>query len=312
MKLKNMHSITRFIFAAGCAASLTAGHARGAVRYTALGASDAVGVGSSAYPTQPNGGYVFRISDWLQARYSPWTLHNLGVSGYTAPDIRDHTLAPAIADAPDMVTLWVGGDDIKDSVLQNESTEALKTRFEAAYTTIISRLRTETNATVVTANLPDLSRIPAAAWFPDSYKALATADTNALNEVIARVAAQYGVPVVDLFSLAASYDPANFSSDGFHPNDAGYAAMAEQFEAALKVNAWRRVSGLGDVNGDANITASDAVATLEIAAGLRPADDRQAVASDTFPAGGDGVVDISDALQTLRCSYGLVAGADWG
>jgi hypothetical protein len=210
-----------------------------------------------------------------------------------------------------MVTLWVGGDDIKDSVLQNESTEALKTRFEAAYTTIISRLRTETNATVVTANLPDLSRIPAAAWFPDSYKALATADTNALNEVIARVAAQYGVPVVDLFSLAASYDPANFSSDGFHPNDAGYAAMAEQFEAALKVNAWRRVSGLGDVNGDANITASDAVATLEIAAGLRPADDRQAVASDTFPAGGDGVVDILDALQTLRRSYGLVAGADW-
>jgi lysophospholipase L1-like esterase len=306
-----MHLTARFIFAAGCALSLTAGHALGAVRYTALGASDAVGVGTSAYPAQPNGGYVFRISDWLKARYSPWTLHNLGVSGYTAPYIRDHTLAPAIADAPDIVTVWVGGDDIKDSVLINESTDALKARFEAAYTTIISRLRTETNAKVVTANLPDLSRIPAAAFFPDSYKALATADTNALNEVIARVAAEYDVPVVDLYSLDASYDRANFSSDGFHPNDAGYAAMAEQFEAALKANAWRRVSGLGDVDGNAEVGAPDAQATLWIASGLLAADDRQGVAADTFPAGGDGVVDISDALQTLRRGYGLVADADW-
>ena len=43
----------------------------------------------------------------------------------------------------------------------------------------------------------------------------------------ANVQASRGVLVVDLMCDPRSYIPSNFSSDGFHPNDAGYAFMAE-------------------------------------------------------------------------------------
>ena len=41
------------------------------------------------------------------------------------------------------------------------------------------------------------------------------------------------MPVVDLFDEPRAYDPANISGDGFHPNDAGYAVLAELFNATL-------------------------------------------------------------------------------
>jgi lysophospholipase L1-like esterase len=306
-----MQKCLRFFFAAVAVCALAADPSFAALKYTAIGASDAIGTGSSDAPATPNGGYVFLISDWLDARYSAWTLDNLGMSGYTASNIRDNSLSQAVAHAPNIVTLWVGGNDIKDSVLAKEPTADLVARFEPAYTTIVERLRNETDAYIVTANLPDFSRIPVAIFFPADQKALAKAASEALNEIITRVAAANNVPVVDLASNPASYARANFSNDGFHPNDAGYAVMAAQFEDVLRANAWRLVSGLGDVNGDGVVDAGDTVATLQIVGGLIAADDRQSVAADTAPAGGDSSTDIADALQTLRRVYNLAPDAEW-
>ena len=42
-----------------------------------------------------------------------------------------------------------------------------------------------------------------------------------------------GVLVVDLMCEPRIYSPANFSSDGFHPSDIGYALMAELSYPAL-------------------------------------------------------------------------------
>jgi lysophospholipase L1-like esterase len=41
------------------------------------------------------------------------------------------------------------------------------------------------------------------------------------------------VLVVDLMCDPRSYIPSNYSSDGFHPNDAGYAFMAEAVTRAV-------------------------------------------------------------------------------
>jgi lysophospholipase L1-like esterase len=46
--------------------------------------------------------------------------------------------------------------------------------------------------------------------------------------------ASQNVRVVDLMCDSRSYDPGNYSSDGFHPNDRGYAFMADLLhEAAM-------------------------------------------------------------------------------
>jgi lysophospholipase L1-like esterase len=93
------------------------------------------------------------------------------------------------------------------------------------------------NATIVVANLPNFADIPFALQAPAAVReALQIVsvgiDTNVINTVVAN-----GVPVVDLLCNPASYDPANFFTDGFHPNDAGYALLAQQFlQAALSNN----------------------------------------------------------------------------
>lgn len=278
-----------------------------APKYTALGASDAVGIGA----TPNTAGYVYLISDWMKARYTYWTLINRGVSGYTAPDIVNNTLSPAVADQPQIVTLWVGGNDVVKSAAVLESTATLAARYRTAYTTILHRLRTETGAFIVTANIPDISRTPVANGYPSFLKTLAKNDTLALNAVIAEVAAAENVPVVDLYSNPESYNPANFSSDGFHPNNAGYALMAQQYEAVIQAQAWRIVSGLGDLNTDGTVSIADAVVALRFSAGISAPNNRQWVAGDAWPTGGDGFIDLRDAAAVARRVAGLVPTSQW-
>lgn len=283
--------------------------------YVALGASDATGVGASNYneadPSQRNNGYVYRIHDAMRARYAPWALVNLGISGATAPSIQQNALGPAIAQRPAIVTMWAGGNDVKNSVLAGESVETLKTRFEAAYTDIIRRLRLETGAFIVTANLPDMSRLPIAYLLTQEMRDKGKESSIALNEVIARVAAAYDVPVVDMYNDPESYDWGSYSWDGFHPNDAGYARMAARYEEILRRDAWRVVSGLGDVDGNGAVTILDASEALRAAGGLRPLDERAAMAADTAPSSGNGVVGIADALRILHRSLARIPDADW-
>jgi lysophospholipase L1-like esterase len=42
-----------------------------------------------------------------------------------------------------------------------------------------------------------------------------------------------GVAVVDLMCDGRSYEPGRYSSDGFHPNDTGYAFLAELMLRAI-------------------------------------------------------------------------------
>jgi len=85
------------------------------------------------------------------------------------------------------------------------------------------------SATIVVANIPNFANVPYAANAPapvrQALQAVSVAiDTDVINTVVAN-----GVPVVDVQCNPASYDPANFYTDGFHPNDTGYALLAALF-----------------------------------------------------------------------------------
>ncbi len=82
------------------------------------------------------------------------------------------------------------------------------------------------NARIILLNPPNGAGLP--------YVATRTRDELRILQAIsvrfsaeANVQASRGVLVVDLMCDPRSYLPSNFSSDGFHPNDAGYAFMAE-------------------------------------------------------------------------------------
>jgi lysophospholipase L1-like esterase len=81
-------------------------------------------------------------------------------------------------------------------------------------------------ATVATAECPDPGDNPEGQFLLDQISTSIDAD-------VINVFATHGIPVVDLECDAQSYNPANFYTDGFHPNDAGYKLLAQSFTQAI-------------------------------------------------------------------------------
>ena len=192
---------------------------RARLAYAALGASDAVGIG--AFPFDE--GYVYQIRDGLAAVADTVELTNLGVSGERIKYIELTEVPAAIASAPDVVTIWAGPNDII------HGTDAAT--FEARLSNVFARLRQETSAVIVMANVPDLTALPRFQLFPDPE--VTRERVTAFNDAIARQTAARNIPLVDLYSgqYAANWD--YVSIDGFHPSNDGHAKIAELYLSIL-------------------------------------------------------------------------------
>ena len=182
--------------------------------YAALGASDAVGVGADPVTK----GYVYRIRDGLDERLQTVALINLGIPGAEIDRIAESGRVFLQARArPDIVTVWAGANDIIGGRLAGD--------FEPDLGNLLARLRADTDALLVMANVPDLTRLPRFATRP--APTVTTERIVAFNAAIKRQAARYRVPLVDLF--AQPVDPALVAADGFHPSNAGHAKIAQLF-----------------------------------------------------------------------------------
>ncbi|MCC6953197.1 MAG: SGNH/GDSL hydrolase family protein [Deltaproteobacteria bacterium] len=189
--------------------------------YLALGASDATGIGAEPLSE----GYVFEIERGLTDLGEDVVLENLGIPGATADEIEDVALQLAnILDTPELVTLWVGSND----VVRGRTVE----EFEGDLQGIFSKINDiKSNATVVfVATVPDLTALPR---FVDEPKAeVTTARIQAFNAAIVRQAQSAGATVLDFY--AEPIESFQISDDGFHPNNAGHKRIGEVFLAAIK------------------------------------------------------------------------------
>lgn len=192
--------------------------ARGPITYVALGASDAVGVGSSLPGSQ---GYVPLIAKHL-SRGS--RLVNLGISGIRLHEALDQELPVALSTSPDLITIWLVTNDFVGGISYDHYMHDLNT--------LLAQLRTNNSqARIVMANLPDLTRLPAFKNQKASQKAHTLQEIKRWNAQIAREAAQYQVVLVDLYSHDSQLTahPEYISSDGFHPSAQGYIQLANYF-----------------------------------------------------------------------------------
>ncbi len=192
------------------------------ITYVALGASDAVGVGSDAPGSQ---GYVPLVAAHLPKGSR---LINLGVSGIQLHDALTEELPLAISTSPDLVTIWLVANDFVGGVSYNAYLQDL--------TTLLQQLHTRTHARIVMANLPDLTRLPTFANSTAAQKVRMLQAIQRWNAGIAQTAASYGVIVVDLFSQGSrlTAHPEYISADGFHPSAAGYVQLADLFWQAIE------------------------------------------------------------------------------
>lgn len=194
------------------------GSSGGDVKYVALGASDAVGVGA----TPPTNGYVYRIEAKLENDGVSTDLDNLGIPGAEIGAIIDNEKPIATRDNPDLITLLTGPNDLIDGTPVGS--------FQEKLDGLIADLQNDTNAFIVIADLPDLAQLPRFVDSPDPD--VTPQNVTAYNNAINAVAAKYGIPVARL-SSETPQDKYVSDADGFHPNDQGYERIAELFYAII-------------------------------------------------------------------------------
>ena len=186
----------------------------GPITYVALGDSTGVGVGAR------NGGYVARIFKRILSERPESKLTNLCVSGATTSDVLDSQLKRGLAVKPNLVTLGIGINDIGHGLSIEE--------FAQNYETIISTLRRDTQARLVVTNIPDISSAPR---IPGFARAQYQQAIVAFNQRLEAITARYDVILFDVHSTTREQLPLHpefFSSDGFHPSDAGYELWANE------------------------------------------------------------------------------------
>jgi lysophospholipase L1-like esterase len=191
-------------------------------RYVALGASDTQGGGASA----PGKGYVPQLFHRLAATGGSWELYNVGCSGVLIDHLIKYQLPAAVSVSPDVITLWTGGND----AVKGDLAESFAVKLDY----LLTELRTRTTAVIVVGNLPEMHRQPFALKKSARKQRRLRDRSAAFNAALEEAAARHGAAVADLWSGDLMYDAKNFSGDGLHPNDAGYAGIAERFWAALE------------------------------------------------------------------------------
>ena len=168
-----------------------------------------------------------------------------GVDAYPADFITSEL--PSVPATATLVTVFAGGNDTNGIVNAlgcgaGGTTLTTQTAFIATWITNFGndfgQLLTSVHvkapgAKIVVANLPNFSLIPVgqqqSALAREALQAVSVGiDQHAINLAVAS-----GIPVVDLLCNPQSYVPANFYTDGFHPNDAGYLAFAKAFFAQI-------------------------------------------------------------------------------
>ena len=237
------------------------------VNYEAVGASDTIGYGSSQ-PCLPfteclaGPGYVQRVARRFQSDGKAVTLNNLGVPGAVlSPNVQaiGNSLglgilrnvltdeAPYVRRTSTLVTVFIGANDANtigravQSGLGGANPSAyVQTQiqnFARDMKTFVATARERSPAArIVALNLPNMANTPYAAG-------LTLAEKRTLQQLSVGFSAGInaltsdGVAVVDLMCDANFYNPAIFSADGFHPNDAGYGYLAEIVYAAANTGA---------------------------------------------------------------------------
>ncbi len=235
--------------------------------YTAIGASDGIGFGSSSvclpFVDCPDGrGYVQILRRDLVATGRTVAHRNLSLPGAVlsrAVEDLARDIGRPISDLAGNfierqsqfvptdtthLTIFAGGNDA-NVIAQaaragrggsdvNAYVDAQVRQWGTDLADLIGRVRSRApNARIVVLNLINLAGAPYLAGNPTSEKSLMQRVSVGLSDRANALTAQ-GVLVVDLMCDARLYQSSNYASDGFHPGDGGYQIFAQLTLPALR------------------------------------------------------------------------------
>ncbi len=209
-------------------------------------------------------GYPARLLALVDRLRPGSTVVNVGHSGWTSGDLANTAndpstdIARAIDARPDIALVWIGSNDLwalyefGPEPMTSQAEQDDLVAYEANLDAVLSRLK-DSGAAIYIALLDDQSKRPVVAAPPDPSQpafsnttsadlASMSAHVSVYNDIIRRKAAQYGATTVDFFQTTIFTTGATLCSDGNHPNESGYDAIAARWFAALEPDPRSRVS----------------------------------------------------------------------
>lgn len=233
------------------------------INYTSIGASDAIGWGSSLFCVPfadcPNGrGYVQVATRELRARGFTVNQTNLGIpAAVISRRVQDlgvqygHSTAgnflqqeaPFVSPDTTLVTIFAGANDINTITAAlgggaggSDQTGFINTQIQAFgqdFATLLSMVRERApSVRLVVLNLPNMGAMPFLTNAPSQHRRAAQMLSVGITTTVLNSTTTSGVLIIDLMCDPRSYQPSTYSSDGFHPSDAGYAWIAAEVVAA--------------------------------------------------------------------------------
>ena len=240
------------------------------IAYTSIGASDAIGWGSSMFCIPfadcPNGrGYVQVATRELRARGFTVNQSNLGLPGAViSRRVQDlgaqwgrsadanilEQEAPFVTAGTTLVTIFAGANDINTvtSALGGGAGAADQTAFINSqiqafgqdFATLLRMVREKTpSVRIIVLNLPNMGAMPFLANAPLQHRRAAQMLSVGMTTTVINPSISSGVMVIDLMCDARSSQTSTYSSDGFHPSDTGYAWIAAEVVAATTSASYR-------------------------------------------------------------------------
>jgi lysophospholipase L1-like esterase len=155
---------------------------------------------------------------------------------------------PFVRQNATVVTIFAGGNDVNTitAALGNgaggtDQPGYIDTQikaFAADYQTLVDGIRGRAgSARIIALNVPNLAGFPFLAAAPPAQRQAAQRAAVGMATAVNALTAS-NVIVIDLMCDARSYNPSNHSSDGFHPNDAGYEFIAAEVVRAITSSAY--------------------------------------------------------------------------
>jgi acyl-CoA thioesterase I len=232
-----------------------------ALTYSAVGASDVLGIGSTTpcflFEDCNGTGYVWVAARQLRSQSYTVTVVNLGIpaavisrtfqelgaqNGRTIGGNLIEQEMPFVKRESDVVTVFIGANDANTitAALGNGAGSSNQTAyiddkvstFANDYITLVNGIRARASqARIIVINLPNLAGLPylsraTLAQKQSAQRASVRMTTTAINTL-------QGVTVIDLMCDTRLYSSSIYSSDGFHPNDSGYALIGTEVARAV-------------------------------------------------------------------------------
>jgi lysophospholipase L1-like esterase len=191
-------------------------------RYCALGDSLSEGLGDPL-PGGGTRGWAALLAERLRDDEPEIALANLAVRGYTVTQALRRQLEPAMHFEPDLVTVFIGGNDVLLRPVFRP--DAFGKGLDGLVAPFVER-----GATVVLSTLPDLT---ACSPMPHPFRAVLRRRLTAANTVIEDVALRYGVVLLDTWSDPRTRRHGMWSIDRIHPSADGHRLIAASVAGLL-------------------------------------------------------------------------------